>query len=331
MRQSKIGHLIAGAVVVLMAGQAQAAACRADAPTPYGPGAVWGQLPAGRTWGSTSGITVDVKGNIWVAERCGANSCATSSLAPIMKFGPDGKLLASFGAGLFAQPHGITVDAKGNVWVSDDQGVEGKGHQVIKFSPQGKELMRLGKAGQGGPALDQFNQPTAVAIAPNGDIFVSEGHPPTVANSRITKFSPAGKFIKTWGSKGDGPTQFNGPHALAFDSKGRLFVADRVNKRVAIYSQDGDLLDTWRQFGSPSGLFIDAKDRLYVSDSSQGAQANPECASGVWVGRASDGAVLAHLPIPATDGSEGVAAGPNGEIYGSQTFVPAVKKYVRGQ
>ena len=106
--------------------------------------------PEGRPWGSTAGVTVDRKGNIWVAERCGANSCAGSKLAPVLEFDPSGKFLTSFGAEMFVFPHGITADRDGNIWVTDGDGKDGKGHQVFKFSPAGKVLMTLGKAGVAG-------------------------------------------------------------------------------------------------------------------------------------------------------------------------------------
>ena len=164
----------------------------------------WAKLPEGRTWGSTAAVDVDANDHIWVAERCGANSCADSSLAPILEFDPSGQLLRSFGVGLFVFPHGIGVDKEGNVWVTDGQGKDGKGHQVFKFSPDGRILMTLGKAGVTGDGPDTFNQPSDVAVAPNGDIFVADGHGRD-SNARIVKFSKDGRFIKAWGKKGKPP------------------------------------------------------------------------------------------------------------------------------
>src|SRR5579884_826316 len=192
-------------------------------PNPYRTITGWYQLPEGRTMGSTSAVMPDGKGHIWVAERCGKNSCAGSDLAPILEFDRSGKLLKSFGAKMFIFPHGIAIDREGNIWVTDGQGREGIGHQVFKFSPDGKVLMTLGKAGVAGDGPDTFNQPNAVAIAPNGDIFVGDGHTPGRGNARVVKFSKDGKFIKQWGGHGSAPGQFEVPHALAFDSKGRLF------------------------------------------------------------------------------------------------------------
>jgi hypothetical protein len=169
-------------------------------PDPYRTIENWAKLPEGRPWGSTAGVAVDRKGNIWVAERCGANTCAGSKLAPILEFDPSGKLLTSFGEEMFVFPHGITADRDGNIWVTDGDGKDGKGHQVFKFSPAGKVLMTLGKAGVAGNSEDTFNKPSAVAIATNGDIFVADGHGGE-SNARIVKFSKDGKFIMTWGKK----------------------------------------------------------------------------------------------------------------------------------
>lgn len=188
--------------------------------------------------------------------------------------------------------------------------------------------------------MDTFDQPTEVAIAPNGDIFVTDGHgaAPT-ANARIMKFDKNGKFIKTWGKKGKGNGEFDVPHTLAFDSKGRLFVGDRQNNRIAIFDQDGHFIAEWKQFGRPSGIFIDKNDVLYVADSEsrggdEGYGYNPGCRRGIRIGSAKDGSVKFFVPdagpYPPTEGStsaEGVTADARGNIYGAE-FTMDVKKYV---
>jgi len=306
-------------------------------PDPYRTIENWAKLPEGRPWGSTAGVAVDRKGNIWVAERCGANSCAGSKLAPILEFDPSGKLLTSFGAEMFVFPHGITADRDGNIWVTDGDGKDGKGHQVFKFSPTGKVLMTLGKAGVAGNSEDTFNKPSAVAIATNGDIFIADGHGGE-SNARIVKFSKDGKFIMTWGKKGSAPGELNIPHALAFDSKGRLFVADRGNNRIQIFDQNGKFIDQWQQFSRPSGLFIDKNDVIYVADSESGSVAKDHGAwkRGIRVGSAKDGSLKAFIPDPnadpnytGTSAAEGVAADTKGVIYGAEVGPKDLKKYVK--
>jgi len=304
-------------------------------PNPYTTIEKWGQLPAGRTWGSTSAVDVAPNGHIWVAERCGANTCAGSDLPPILEFDPSGKLLRSFGAGLLVFPHGFHVDRDGNVWVTDAQGRDGKGHQVFKFSPDGKVLLALGKAGVAGAGNDELNQPSDVAVAPNGDIFVADGHD-SGSNMRIVKYTKDGKFIKTWGKPGPAPGELNVPHGIAFDSKGRLFVADRANNRLQIFDQDGKFLEEWKQFSRLSGIYIDKNDVLYGADSESNTKRNPGWKRGIRVGSARDGTVTAFIPDPepnpdgsATSGAEGVAADANGNIFGAEVGPKMIKKYVR--
>ena len=316
-------------------------------PNPYRTIEGWAVLGNARMWGSTSAVDIDRDGkSIWVAERCGANSCAGSSLAPVLKFDASGALVASFGVGMIISPHGIHVDREGNIWVSDctctgranpaDSAAPPKGHQLFKFSPKGTLLLTLGKAG-GGKGTEFFYQPNDMLVAPNGDIFVVEGHSSAEgANARLLKFSKDGKLVKTWGQKGTGPTDMDQPHALAMDSRGRLFVGDRGNNRIQIFSQDGALLDTWYQFSRPSGLFIDKNDMLYVADSESGS-VNP--AHGAWtrgirIGSAKTGIVTAFIPDPAvkppsTSSAEGVAADAAGHIFGAEVGQKALKRYER--
>jgi len=312
-------------------------------PNPYRTVENWAKMPEGRTWGATSAVEIDRDGkSIWVAERCGANTCVGSNLPTILKFDASGKLVKSFGEGMFIFPHGIHVDRNGNVWVTDGippgsttQGTNGKGHIVVKFSPEGKVLLTLGKVGVTGDGPDTFNQPSDVVVAPNGDIFVADGHGAN-SNARIVKFSKDGKFIKAWGKKGTGPGEFDTPHALAMDSKGRLFVGDRNNNRIQIFDQDGKFLEEWKQFSRPSGIFIDANDVIYVTDSESNARRNPGWKRGIRVGSAKDGKVAAFIPDPepnpdaaATSAAEGVAADVQGNIYGAEVGPKALKKYVK--
>jgi len=198
--------------------------------------------------------------------------------------------------------------------------------------------MTLGKAGVAGDGPDTFNQPNAVAIAPNGDIFVSDGHSAGRGNARVVKFTNDGKFIKQWGGHGSGPGQFEVPHTLAFDSQGRLFVGDRANNRIQIFDQDGNFLAEWKQFSRPSGIFIDKNDVIYVTDSestdADGYGHNPGWKRGIRIGSAKSGAVTAFIPDPSpgtaiTSDAEGVAADAQGTVYGAEVGPKDVKKYVK--
>jgi DNA-binding beta-propeller fold protein YncE len=307
------------------------------------------KLPDGRTWGAISAVDVAKDGrSIWIAERCGGNSgCpAKPTIDPILLFDPSGKLVRSFGAGLIMSPHGIHVDRDGNIWVTDysdnaPRAARGgapstaatKGHQVFKFSPEGKLLLTLGTAG-GSRDSGYFYQPNDVLVAPNGDIFVSQGHGPNTG--RILKFDSTGKLIQQFGKSGSGPGEFNVPHALAMDSRGRLFIGDRGNNRVQIFDQDGNYLEEWKQFGRPSGIFIDKNDVLYVADSESDDARNPGMKRGIRIGSARDGKLIAFIPDPwtaeprpATTSPEGVAADADGNIYGAEVTETNIRQYVK--
>src|SRR5262245_54102819 len=288
----------------------------------------WPQLPPSIKFGAVISADTDAKGNVWVFHRADPT---------ILQFDPSGKLLKSFGMNMFVQPHGMSIDRDGNVWITDAQNKDGKGQQVFKLSPEGKVLMTLGKAGVAKEGPDTFNGPTDVVIAPNGDIFVSDGHVMN-ANGRIVKFSKDGKFIKTWGKKGSGPGDMDTPHAITIDSRGRLFVADRSNNRIQIFDQDGKFIDQWKQFGRPSGVFIDKNDTIYVVDSQSNATLNPGFTRGIRTGSAKDGKVSALVPFAEPDpdknnnaGMEGVTADAQGNIYVGETSTMTLKKYVRNR
>ena len=187
----------------LSIGAAQSSAPKNDLPQPYRTTRDWGELPAGVKWAAVTAIEPAPDGSIYVIHRCFANSCAGRSEAPILKYDSGGKLLKSWGEGMFIFPHGATVDRDGNLWVTDARGEDGIGHQVFKFNRDGKVVMTLGKAGVSGSTPDLFDQPTDVVIAPNGDIFVTDSHR-NGKNNRVVKFTRDGKYIKEWGKKGSG-------------------------------------------------------------------------------------------------------------------------------
>jgi hypothetical protein len=311
-----------------------------SAPNPYRTITGWYQWPEGREKGSMPAIAIDKGDHLWVIERCGIKgfvptACADSKLDPIFEWDSNGKLVRNWGGGMFVFPHNIAVDADGNVWITDAEAKDGRGLQVIKFSPDGKVLMRLGTAGVAGRDRSHFEQPTAIAIAPNGDIFVGEGHGGD-RGDRIVKFTKDGKYIKEWGKKGAGPGEFDIVHAMTFDNRGRLLVADRNNNRIQIFDQEGKFIQQFTQFSRPSGVAVDKNDLIYVADSESESVSQNHWGwkRGIRVGSLKDGKVLAFIPdpvdiAPTTNSAEGIVVDSKGAIYGAEMVPNDVKKYVK--
>ena len=309
----------------------------------------WGELPAGRKWGTTAGVDIDPKdGNVWAYERCGAGGagggpvdCDNTPLDPIFKFDRhSGKVLANFGKGVMVTPHGIHVDKDGNVWIADfANNKEGtKGQQVHKFSPKGEKLLSLGIAGKPGNADGQFNQPNDVVVGPDGSIYVSDGHDAQGmitaqaiadglkrgATSRISKFTADGKFVKSWGTIGVKHGEFRTPHALMFDARGRLWVADRGNHRIEIFDQEGKYLQSRYQFSRPSGFFIKGN-LLYVIDSESAPLNHPNWHDGVRIGPVDEDRVTGYIPpfdredrVYQGTAGEGIAVDADGNVYAAE-------------
>ncbi|HEX7741859.1 MAG TPA: hypothetical protein VF442_05425, partial [Sphingobium sp.] len=236
-------------------------------PNPYAQVNDFLKLPPGRKMGSTSAVAVDHQGHIWVADRCGANDCKGSKLDPIMEFDAAGNFVKSFGAGKLLFPHGMFIDKDDHIWLTDGHVGDGIGDDVLEFDRNGTVLRTLGTPGVSGDGQTTFHEPNAVLVTPAGDIFVADGHTPYGSNPRIVHFDKNGKYVDWFGGHGIGLGRFEVPHAMAMDSKGRLFIADRYNNRIQIFSQDGKLIDIWSQFGRPSGIYIDENDVLYSTDS----------------------------------------------------------------
>ncbi len=311
----------------------------------------WGDLPEGREWGSTAGVDIDpIDGQVWAYERCGAGTfgagvpvnCDSNPVDPVFKFDRDtGEVLANFGGGIMVTPHGIHADADGNVWVTDFAGnAEGtKGHQVHKFSPDGELLMSLGTAGQPGTGPNQFNQPNDVVTGPDGSIYVADGHSgqgmttnQAIAagreaglTGRILKFAPDGTFIKEWGRIGTLHGEFRTPHAVEFDSQGRLFVADRGNHRIEIFDQDGNYLDSLYSHGRISGIFITPADTLYSIDSESSMTSHANWMNGVRIGPVDEDRVIGFIPPFEAEtrpyqgaAGEGVAVDADGNVFAAE-------------
>ena len=358
------------AAALVAAGAFSGAACAqekqypkpTELPNPYRLVAGWPTLPTsmnGGRWGEVIRVLVDPKGNIWVFHRCfnvvppGSATCINRGEAnpPILEFDASGKLLKSFGAGLFAYPHGFTMDRDGNLWASDvnDEetvlGMSAKnadgvvmGQEVLKLSPEGKVLMTLGKEGVAGTGPGMFDRPTGVAIAPNGDIFVSDGHYPNKHDTaRVVKFSKDAKFIKEWGKKGAGPGEFDEPHDIFIGgSQNRVYVADRRNRRIQVFDQEGKFIAAWKQFGQPSSVFVGKDDTIYVGASFADPTAKKGELRGIIIGNAKDGSLKAFIPDPSDldkvimgTSASGIAADDKGTIYAADVGTHNLRKYVK--
>ena len=327
---TEVAACLAGCVTLLLGWQAHAQ------PNPYVEVSSWPDFAGMRPPGNVSGVDVDdAAQRIWIAARCGANDCnGNSTDAPIIALDhASGRPIVSLGLGEYVWPHGLHVDAQGNVWVTDGRAAAGRGLQVIKYAPDGRELLRLGEAGVAGAGPHQFSGPTDVATAADGSIWVTDGHE-TQSNHRVMRFSAEGNFLMSFGSFGDEPGQFNVPHAIAIDSRGRLFVADRDNNRIQIFDSNGVFIDAWTQFGRPSGIAIGQDDTIYVSDNQSNAQRNPGVPRGIRVGNAVTGAVDAYIPDPEFDpgqdretSAHSLAIDAAGSIYGAEVWGQTVRRF----
>lgn len=248
MKKTWLGLVLAAGVAMLVWNPHLAAQSAGG----YTVDANWAKLPGGAGWnGNTSWITTDGKGQVVVLVRT----------APYFRvLGRDGTFLRAFGDdGLFQSAHSVTIDPQGALWVTDSAA-----HVVQKFSADGRLLMTLGRKGVAGDntSRDLFNQPNHVAIAPSGDIYVSDGY----QNARVVHFSPQGEFVRIIGGvKGAGPGQLQLPHGVALDSRGRILVNDSDNKRVSVFDKDGTFVEAW-PFPSRGGIAVAADDTVYISD-----------------------------------------------------------------
>ena len=320
-------------------------------PSPYRTVDGWAKLPDGRQMGAVGDLAIDPDGeHVWAVVRCDAsepgrfgNECLDSDLDPILKFDREGNVVESFGGGEFIWPHGIDVDPGGNVWVTDGVSAartpEGtRGHQVIKFSPEGEILMRLGTPGVAGvPGGHPYslNAPSDVVVADDGSIFVADGHGDNT-NNRVVKYRWDGTPLISWGTTGYAPGEFRTLHAIAIDARGRVFVADRSNNRIQIFDQRGGFIAQWTQFGRPSGIFFDEHDQIYVADSESDDVQNPGWEMGIRIGDALTGWVTDFILYPwgdpretAGNGAEFVAVDRDGNIYGGEPRPRNLQKYVR--
>jgi peptidylamidoglycolate lyase len=265
----------------------------------------WAQLPQGmKRWSEATGVAIDAHGTIYVHHRHYA--------MPIMAFDGNGRFLRAWGQGMFTSAHFLRTDPSGNIWVTDVGS-----HQIFKLSAEGQILMTLGQKGIRGDneSTDAFNKPADVVIATDGSIFIADGE--SGGNTRVVQYSKEGKFVKYWGGKGTEPGKFDLPHSIAMDSKGRIYVADRMNYRIQIFDQDGQYLDQWTHFGTPWGLFITSDDMLYVVDGS----------NRLFIANTRDGRIVDR--IEGLFNPHAVAVDKQGAIYIAEWDGSNVKKFVK--
>ena len=282
-------------------------------------------VPGAWNFIQVSSVAVTARGTILVLHR-GAH--------PILEFDSKGTLLRSWGEGLFSEgkvaaipqvhwtddkshysavygpagctacgAHSVRVDPQGNIWL-----IDAPGHVVYKLNAEGKETMRLGTKGSPGTGRSNFNLPTDVGFAPNGDLYVSDGY----GSARVVKFSRDGKYILEWGARGKGPGQFGLPHNVVVDAQGKVYVTDRDNQRIEVFDASGKFLNQWTDTGGVSGLFITKDQRIWTGG----------------VLRNLDGKPVGRLSGPSTAGAHGVAATESGDVYLAQ-LSGIVQKFVR--
>lgn len=236
----------------------------------------WPQIPADLFLGQVSGVATDSHQHVFVFRRAESSwpsgdpthRALLASPAVLCFDASSGKLVSSWGKDRFLSPHGLRVDPRGNVWVTDT-GL----HQVFEFTPDGQLLLALGTERTPGLDATHFNRPTDIAFGADGSVFVSDGY----GNSRVAKYSRDGRFLLDWGRKGDGPGEFNTPHSLVVDSRGQVYVADRGNSRIQVFDSEGKFLHEWKsaELGRPWALAM-GHNRLYVVDGGDADAAHPE-------------------------------------------------------
>ncbi len=314
-------RLRAGSLAILLSLFAAGARGQTLPLAPYEEVTPWGPAVAGSLEWEPAGLDVDARGTLYLLRR---------SDPALLIISPAGTVQKTFANLLFVWAHGIHVDRGGHIWATDctvgsptstdllpvnAAAIKaGRGHQVYKFSPDGALLLTLGTAGEAGGGPDRFNCPTDVVTAPDGTIFVSDGHD-GMANARIVKFGADGRFLKAWGSRGAGPGELSGPHALAMDSRGRVLVADRGNKRIQVFDQDGVVLEQFTEFGGPAGMALMADDTLFVTDSQK---------KHVLVGSARTGKVTGVIP---NIYSEPIAVDAEGTLYIGEVHPHTLRKF----
>jgi sugar lactone lactonase YvrE len=272
-------------------------------------------LPAGVTMGAAASVAFDPKGHIWVLAR---------GVTAFFEFDENGAYIRSFGDKMFARAHGLRIDRDGNLWATDVGA-----HTVVKVSPEGQVLLTLGTRGQAGvwdeaAGTRLLNQPNDIAIAASGDVFVVQGHTPGPnGDARVLKFDRTGKFLTSWGGKGNGPGQFQVAHGIAIDAKGLLWVMDRENQRIQVFDAGGTFIREMKYAGLPCSVDI-GRQYVYMVNGFAGQVVRMDL----------NGKVLAALGKPGKGPGEFgeahfLAVSPKDEIYVADSVNGALVKFVK--
>ncbi len=274
-------------------------------PLPYDVDPDWPQLPAGRNFLEVSAVTIDDEGQVYVFHR--GND-------PITVFDKNGKFLRAFGEGLFSSPHGLKIDPEGFLWAVDNGS-----HVILKLDPNGRVHMVLGRRGVSGETDKLFNRPADIAFGANGDLYIADGY----GNNRVAQFSADGTFIRSWGKRGVGEGEFNLPHGIAVDSRGRVLVADRENFRVQIFDAEGRYLDQWNKVGSPFGFALTDDGHVFIADGY-----HDRVVKATLDGRIV-GALGGHGRAPGRfDVAHHLALGPAGDLFVAEIVTLRVQRFV---
>ena len=271
------------------------------------------KLPPGQSFGLVSRVAADAQDRIYVFQR---------KDPPVVVFDREGKYLGAWGSGAVTDPHGLKI-------FDDVAYTTDRSDSVAKsFTLDGKPLLELGQRGvhsdtgcEGPPwlalrAAGPFNHPTEMIAHPNGDIYVTDGY----RNSRVHRFTRDGQLVKSWGTPGRAEGQFHLPHSIAFDDDGKLYVADRSNKRIQIFTPEGDFLGIWTGMGGPNDITRGKDGNFYIAEQEDGGKPAQICV------RDANGTVLARMESRHV---HGVGVDSHGDIYAGLTQERSVDKFVR--
>ena len=270
-------------------------------------------LPEGVSLGAPSSVAITAEGHLLIFNR-GAH--------PLVELDRDGKFVRSLGEGLYTRPHGMRLDAQGNIWTTDVSA-----NTVTKMSPRGDILLTLGVKGQAGDWNESansrlLNEPNDLAFGPSGDVFVVQGH--GRGDGRVLRFDKTGKLITSWGGKGTGPGQFDIAHSIVIDARQLVYVADRQNRRVQIFDINGKFVKEWKFAGLPCGLLIGRDQQMYLVSGYAGQILKLDANGRAVAATGQPGKGLGEFGE-----AHYMTLGPSGEIFVADTVNATLHKFVR--